>query len=335
MKAKHAEKPVNKKRASALKTTNESECAAAPETPSASERASGAETPKVDERAIADETSRKTERAMAVETPTPLERFFSPEQVESLRIFTRCFYDYQEERTALDGQLGMTKDGEAKKGTPHRDETMLGFLLERRHSILALEHDMKLQVGRLIRKHPLWVNFLRDVKGVGEMMAAVMITQFDIHKATTVSKMWQFSGMNPGQVHGKKWKKLPGGRRELIVTDTMVRGDKKEKGFVCPFNAFLKAKMLGVLGSSFLKSSSPYRTYYDNMKHRLESSDWGTASKHPTDPARPKAGHQHKAANRYMVKQFLRDLYVAWRTLEGLEVRPPYAEEFLSKKHAS
>ena len=271
---------------------------------------------------------------MIDETPKRVERIFTPEQMESLRIMTRCYYDYQGERTALDGQLGQTKAGEAKKGRPPRDAALLMVLLERRDGILALEGSMEKEVGKLIRKHPLWINFLRDVKGVGEMMAAVMITQFDIHKATTVSKMWQFSGMNPGQVHGKVWKKRAGDR-VMEATDTMVRGDKKTAGFVCPFNSFLKTKLLGVLGGSFLRSSSPYRTYYDNMKHRLESMDWGVASKNPTDPKRPKAGHQHKAANRYMVKCFLRDLYIAWRTLEGLEVRPPYAEEYLGKKHSA
>jgi hypothetical protein len=259
---------------------------------------------------------------------------FTPEQMESIRIFTRCYYDYQEERTALDGQLGLTKAGEAKKGRPDRDSAMLMILMERRDGILALEEKMEKDVAKLIHRHPLWINFLRDVMGVGEMMAAVIVTQFDIRKGETVSKLWQFSGMNPGQVFGKVWKKKAG-ERTLVATEEMVRGDKKKAGFVCPFNSFLKAKLLGVLGPSFLKCGSPYRTYYDNMKHRYESEDWGTASKNPTDPARPKAGHQHKGANSYMVKMFIADLYVAWRTLEGLPVRAPYQEEYLDKRHSA
>jgi hypothetical protein len=35
-----------------------------------------------------------------------------------------------------------------------------------------------------------------------------------------------------------------------------------------------------------------------------------------------------------MIKQFLKDLYVHWRTLEGLPVRQPYAEEYLGKVHS-
>ena len=43
--------------------------------------------------------------------------------------------------------------------------------------------------------------------------------------------------------------------------------------------------------------------------------------------------HRHKAANRKMIKEFLKDVYVAWRTIEGLPVREPYSEEYLGKKH--
>jgi hypothetical protein len=33
------------------------------------------------------------------------------------------------------------------------------------------------------------------------------------------------------------------------------------------------------------------------------------------------------------VKEFLKDLYVAWRTLEGLTVREPYQVEKLGHRH--
>ena len=231
-------------------------------------------------------------------------------QRNAIKTLTRTFYDYQRERLALDGRLGMTKDGKAKKGAPERDETMLVTLLHRRDTVYEMEQDLAKDLAAEVHKHPLWKGFLSEVKGCGESIAAVIISEFDIEIATTVSKLWAFSGLAPGK-------------------------DRKVKGQKCPYNQFLRAKLCGVLGSSFLKCGSPYREYYDNMKHRLEADDWGTPSKNPTDKKRPKAGHQHKAANRYMVKMFLRDLYIAWRTLEGLEVRPPYQEEYLKHKHAS
>jgi len=226
----------------------------------------------------------------------------------SIKTLTRIFYDYQRERLSLDGRLGLTKSGDVKKKAPERDMSILIEIKQRRDDVLAMEENTSKILAKEIHEHPLWKTYLSEVKGVGESIAAVIISEFDINKAPTVSNLWSFAGLAPGK-------------------------DRKEKGKKCPYNQFLRSKLCGVLGSSFLKCNSPYREYYDNMKHRLESQDWGVLSKNPTDKKRPKAGHQHKAATRYMIKMFLRDLYVAWRTLEGLPVRPPYQEEYLNKKH--
>jgi len=228
----------------------------------------------------------------------------------SIKTNTRTYYDYQNERLALDGRLGQTKDGTPKKGAPETDMAMLITLLERRESVFAMEEALAKDLAKEVHTHPLWTNFLADVKGCGESVAAVIISEFDINKAPTVSNLWSFAGLAPGK-------------------------DRKVKGQKCCYNQFLRAKLCGVLGASFLKCGSPYREYYDDMKHRLESKDWGMESKNPTDKKRPKAGHQHKAATRYMIKMFLRDLYVAWRTIAGLNVRPPYQEEYLQHKHTA
>jgi hypothetical protein len=228
----------------------------------------------------------------------------------SIKILTRVYYDYQRERISLDGRLGIKKDGDIKKRVPERDPEILVEIKSRRDDVLAQEGVVEKSLAKEVHKHPLWDSFLIHVKGCGEGIAAVIISEFDINKAPTVSNLWSFAGLAPGK-------------------------DRKTKGQKCPYNQFLRAKLCGVLGSSFLKCNSPYRQFYDNMKNRLESADWGTLSKNPTDPKRPRAGHQHKAANRYMVKMFLRDLYVAWRTLEGLPVREPYQQEYLGKNHAA
>jgi Tfp pilus assembly protein FimV len=45
-------------------------------------------------------------------------------------------------------------------------------------------------------------------------------------------------------------------------------------------------------------------------------------------------GHTHAMATRYMIKEFLADLWTKWRVLEGLPVRSRYAEEKLGLVHA-
>ena len=222
---------------------------------------------------------------------------------ESIRILTRLFYDYQRERIMLDGRLGLRKDGQLKKKAPPRDKVFLAEIYRRREEVVAMEEGIQKEIAREVKKHPLWDVFLKHVKGCGETMAAVLITEIDIEKAETVSKIWQYAGLNPGLVKGKK--NIKG---KIKITKDLIRGDKKTKGYICPYNQFLKAKLIGVLGKGFLMANSEYRRFYDSMRKRLESKNWGAESENPTDKTRPKAGHQHNAALRYMVKMFLIDL---------------------------
>lgn len=250
-----------------------------------------------------------------------------PKQVVSLSILVRAYYDYQRERTNMDGRLGQKKDRSPKKGRPERDEAFLTDLHERRMDIYELELDIEKRITEIIKQHPLWLNFLQHIKGVGPIIAAVIITEFDINKAPMVSNLVSFAGLAPGK-------------------------DRKEKGKKCPYNQFLRSKLCGVLGSSFLKAKSvPYSGYYYDTKMRLENSDAEIVERlRKEDRAKKKykgktertvkwrdayPDHRHKAAIRKMIKRFLTDLYVAWRTLEGLPVREPYEKEYLGREHAA
>ena len=147
------------------------------------------------------------------------------------------------------------------------------------------------------------------------------------------------------------------------------------------FNPFLKTKLVGVLGSSFLRAGatfvdgvklgaarrmdmakemgfelqkkkkdgpdvpkpddqvtaflrdnginvkverSPYGQAYYNYKDRLNN------TRRHDDKS---DGHKHNMAMRYMVKRFLVDLHIAWRTAEGLPVSVEYSEGKLGMKH--
>ena len=247
------------------------------------------------------------------------------EQLRSIDINVRAYYDYQAERTAIDGRLGKKKDGRFKKGTPERDEYMLLALQNRRDEIFMFEEMMEKEITKSVQEHPLWIYFLKNVKGCGPVMAGVIITQFDIHKAPMASNLVSFAGLAPGK-------------------------DKKIKGKKCSFNQFLRAKLCGVLGSCFLQCKSvPYSGYYYEYKTRLENSDRETEEWLYKEDRKKKeyngmktrtvkwkdgyVDHRHKAAIRKMIKMFLQDLYVAWREIEGLPVRKSYAEEYLGKKH--
>lgn len=122
-----------------------------------------------------------------------------------------------------------------------------------------------------------------------------------------------------------------GGRSRRVehqVKRTYVNkaGDVAERNSIT-FNPFLKTKLMGVLGTSFLRSASPYADIYHDIKVRYEVTH-GDKS-----PEAWTKAHRHQAAIRYMVKIFLEDLYNAWRPMEGLIAHPPYREAKLGIYH--
>jgi hypothetical protein len=68
-----------------------------------------------------------------------------------------------------------------------------------------------------------------------------------------------------------------------------------------------------LIGVSLLRCRSAYRSFYDAERDRLSASRPGWTPK-----------RCHLSALRRMEKAFLRDLWIAWRTAEGLPVVAPY-----------
>jgi len=177
-------------------------------------------------------------------------------------------------------------------------------------------------IAMQVKQHPIWEAFLKDIKGVGYLMAGVLISEIDITKAKYVSSIWAYAGLDvtkDGKGRGKY-------TEHLIEVEYKAKDGTVKKKKSITFNPFLKAKLLGVLAGSFLKSKSPYADIYYNYKHRLENHP-----KYKDDTA----GHRNNMAKRYMVKIFLKDLYPVWRKLEGLEVHLPYEESKLGIKHTA
>lgn len=270
----------------------------------------------------------------------------------ALIVLVRTRQDFQQLRKSMTNRLGVKADGtdqnlvEARAFPPEQVENFQ-LLAKAAREWETKTEKMLLQSLKTI---PAYTEWLSTVVGVGTVASAWLLGSFDIEIATTPSKMWQYAGLNPGMVPGKKriakakYKpemgtivaERPGKDNKvdvIIHTTEMVRGDRLTPGFVSPFNRELKTALVGVLASNFIKAKAPYAmSYYYPYKHRLEHRE-------DTPPDRDKAwkddskGHRDMAAKRYMIKQFLRDFYVAWRTIEGLPVRPPYQEEYLGHRH--
>ena len=172
---------------------------------------------------------------------------------------------------------------------------------------------------KLLDDFPIYTEFLKDIRGVGPAMAGIIISEIDITKAEYPSSIHKYAGLDVVKGEGRSHKK-----HHLEESTYIDKEGKEQKKMGITFNPFLKTKLIGVLGTSFLRSASEYREHYDNYKNRLENA--------PAHKEKTK-GHRHNMAVRYMVKRFLIDLYVNWRTLEGLPVAKEYSEAKLGIVH--
>ena len=297
-------------------------------------------------------SKKKVKEIKKVQQPTPLD-------YAAVKIMVRARKDFQEMRIKMSNRLGEKADGTpqnmADKGFDVVDlESFRAIALAAKEQELYIEEALK----PMLKRFPLYNEYLKPcVNGVGAIAAGTLIAEFDIFKATTVSKLWQYAGLNAELVRGKKdidkkdYKKamgekiseytlMNGKERVIYLTNDMVRGDKLTSGFVAPFNGNLRAVLMGILSPSFLKCTSSYKIeYYDTYKHRLQNSKKEVMHCKKGGKAKMTAwkdvndGHRDMASKRYMIKMFLKDLYVAWREIEGLEVRASYQEVYLGHVH--
>jgi hypothetical protein len=180
-----------------------------------------------------------------------------------------------------------------------------------------------------LSRTPLWTEWLCDVRGVGPLMAGVILSEIDITKCNSISALNKYAGLDVVMVEREDGELVGEGRsrkaHHLVDKLYLDRDGNEKQTRGITFNPFLKTKMVGVLGGVFLKMGGPYREEYDNRKFRLQND--------PRHKDKSK-GHIHNIAMRAMTKEFLADLWTVWRTLEGLPVRPTYAEEKLGIVHS-
>lgn len=90
------------------------------------------------------------------------------------------------------------------------------------------------------------------------------------------------------------------------------------------YNPTVKTKLMGVLSGCLLKAKDPtYAPMYYEYRARLDKE---VGYKNYSD------GRKNMMSLRFMVKQFLRNMWYAWRQLEGLPVDYPYEVAKLGNK---
>lgn len=193
---------------------------------------------------------------------------------------------------------------------------------------------------------PIYTEYLEKVKGIGPAMAGVIVSEMDPHKASTPSGFWKYAGLDVVNGEGRSRKERHLEEIEYTNKDGEVA---TRKGIT--FNPFLKTKLVGVLGPSFLRAGeNRYSLEYYLERRRLERHDvYGLANderriderrlasaekKGRPEKYSPKL-HRHNMAMRKMIKIFLLECWENWRVLEGLPIQRErdYNEALLGHVH--
>ncbi len=198
-----------------------------------------------------------------------------------------------------------------KRRTDDLDKSTMEFLAEEQENVkkrLALQ-------DRIITKHLKSMDLeiiksASDIKGVGPITIAYLISYIDITKAKYASSLWSYVGFHKAS-HERYEKGVAGGGNKTLRTVLFNTGD------------------------SMIKCRSPYRDVYDNDKARLENSKKIVKSRNTQGKLiecewrETKPCHRHGAAKRKMLKHFLADFWKVWRTIEELPTPNLYVEEKL------
>lgn len=282
-------------------------------------------------------------------------------------------------------------------------------LVEQYMSLLRAEERQFDSLVKVMTGIPIYDDFLKDCRGVGPAMAGVLLSEIDITKAEYSSSLWKLAGLDvitlgryvnangdtkivpareieahfdltpdakflaEGKYEVEFFTEGRSRKEHALVDRPYVNKDGKDATRrSITFNPFLKTKLIGVLGTSFLRSTN-YTVDGKRMgaAKRLElakaegfkgdaendndiaaflriqghvvindpgpyaSAYYEYRSRLDNHPRHAEKSdlHKHNMSVRYSVKIFLIDLYKKWRALENLPVAMPYAEAKLGLTH--
>lgn len=285
-----------------------------------------------------------------------------------LRNSAQFFYDLQKFRIATGHRARPDKDRGDAETRPALDQEDQVFLAGMEDSLEQLEKQALSHIAKRLKGMSIYDDWLKNQRGVGPTMSAVLLSSFRIEIQDCVSQMWSYSGL-------------------AVAADGHAQ--RRTKGEKAGYNPWLKAKLVKVLADAMIKSYSideageyivkrgdkvlfratdegapfPWRSIYDNRKNYRRSQRvkcmlcdghghlgkvGGKVAGMPqgektevcsncngegVGPWGRSDAHRDADARRYMIKMFLIELHKRWRESLDLPVRPPYHEEKLGHVH--
>lgn len=222
--------------------------------------------------------------------------FFERLKNPRLRILVEAYYDLQKLRISEANRLQMYDSfGMLTPLQSAKFQEIVNDLKRDEQRVAKLARDE-------LKGIPVWMSWLRHIKGVGPIMGAGLIAWVDdIGRFDTVSKLWQYSGFGkPGQkrVHGEKGN----------------------------WNPRMRTHTWKIIKQILMAKNKFYREHYDSAKAQYLARD---DLKEMHKGKKGYKGHIDAMARRKVAKLFLAHLWEMWRKADGLEIKVPYVVEKL------
>lgn len=262
----------------------------------------------------------------------------TPKKLLTLSFLVKNYYGTQKERIQEENRLF------AMGGEGIDEESIKGLREISASRLLSTENILKKAIESALVDFSIWENWLRDLPGIGPVLAGGLITYIgNIKRFANVSKLWAYAGLSVGyykvtcqEGHRFVSSSLPEkcntrvynkeGEKFLLCGAPLEKSEhikgkaiKKIAGHQIRWNPQLKTACWKT-GEAFVKTKGPYRDFYDQFRQFYDS--------HP-DHAEKSKGHRYSMAKRKTVKLFLSHLYEKWRKEEGLEAGKIYVIEKL------
>jgi len=258
-----------------------------------------------------------------------------------LGALVNTYWDTQKTRIAMTHRLRTVEDKE-------------GHLSAMADRLTKIEEDLAKGISFEVENHPIWQFWLKNVKGIGEILAGQLIHLITGQVHTPECKKVReayFSKKSPRErrkyllylkKQGKYPEELPPQyyqcdcpwmEIERFPTVSSLwkyaglhvvngKAPKRVKGQKVEWNPKLKALCWKISDSFVKQRGSPYRKFYDDFKAEEKR-------KHPDLGGK----HIDARARRKTVKLFLAHLYDKWHELKRLEAGLPYPQAKLQHKN--
>jgi len=202
-----------------------------------------------------------------------------------MRAIVNQYYDIQKIRIEAENQVRSIKQEKSEGNVDFIRTSII-------NKLKVIEKDIIKQSKEALKGYSLYTEWLKDVKGVGPVLAMGLIAYIgDPTRFKDPSHLWAYAGLHV--IDGK--------------------AAKRAKGQKSNWNTKLKT-LCWLVGESFVKQkNSKYRDLYDQLRAFYNE-------KYPKESK----GHQYAMAKRKVVKIFLVHLWSEWCSLEGIKPKKPY-----------